>query len=112
MLVDFSCTNVIAEFNNYKAKKPASGNNVPEMGQKQKDHALDALRYGLMHVFKLGATHHLSDVMAGPLASPLATAGTFTSTMSGLMVPAGSADGMAAFREMSDMGIFRMGGSF
>jgi hypothetical protein len=112
MKVDFGCVNVIAEFNNYKAKKPASGNNVPEMGQRVKDHALDALRYGLMHVFKLGATHHLSEVLAGPLASAAALAGSFTATQNGLFVPSGSSDGMAAFREASDMGIFRMGGSF
>jgi hypothetical protein len=35
---------------------------VPEMGQKIADHAIDALRYGAMHIFVLGAQHHLSDV--------------------------------------------------
>ena len=61
-LVDVSCTNTINEFNNYRAPNPVAGRNVPEVGQKAKDHAMDAIRYGLMHLFKLGATHHLSDV--------------------------------------------------
>jgi hypothetical protein len=61
--VDHSCVNVIREFNNYKSKAPVRGNNVPEMGQKQDDHALDAIRYGLMHLFELGAMHHLDEVM-------------------------------------------------
>lgn len=112
MKVDYSCENVIVEFNSYKAKKPVSGNNVPEVGQKAKDHALDALRYGLMHVFKLGATHHLSEVLSGPLATRDAVMGTFTSTMSGFLVPAGSDEGMDAFRQSADMGIFKMGGRF
>jgi hypothetical protein len=29
---------------------------------KKDDHAMDALRYGLMHLFKLGANYHLEDV--------------------------------------------------
>ena len=62
LVVDFSCTNLINEFNNYRAKESRTGTNVPEMGQKMQDHALDALRYGLVHLFRLGAQHHLSDV--------------------------------------------------
>ena len=61
--VDHSCPNVIHEFNNYRSKKSPQGNNVPEMGQKTEDHALDAIRYGLMHLFELGAKHHLSEVL-------------------------------------------------
>lgn len=112
MLVDHSCTNVISEFNSYKSKKPVSGNNVPEMGQNQRDHTLDALRYGLMHIFKLGATHHLSEVLSGPLSSTRHMGGTFTATMSGLMVPAGSDAGMEALYAAAETGIFKMGGSF
>lgn len=112
MLVDYSCTNVISEFNSYKSKKPVSGNNVPEMGQNQSDHTLDALRYGLMHVFKLGATHHLSDVLSGPLGSSQHMGGTFTATMNGLLVPAGSDEGMGALYAAAETGIFKMGGSF
>jgi hypothetical protein len=61
--VDHSCVNTIKEFNNYKSKESPKGMNVPEMGQKMADHAMDAIRYGLVHVFTLGATYHLADVM-------------------------------------------------
>jgi hypothetical protein len=63
LVVDFKCVHTISEFNNYKAKAPRAGTNVPEMGHKMMDHAMDAVRYGFMHVFKLGATAHLADVM-------------------------------------------------
>jgi hypothetical protein len=62
MTVDNSCHNLIREFNNYRAKEPIRGQNVPEMGQKIDDHAIDALRYGLMHCFELGARSHLSEI--------------------------------------------------
>jgi hypothetical protein len=62
LYVDHSCRNTIKEFNNYRSKDPVKGQNVPEMGRKIDDHAMDALRYGLMHVFKLGAIYHLADV--------------------------------------------------
>jgi hypothetical protein len=62
LAVDHSCVHTIKEFNNYKAKSAPRGNNVPEMGQKVEDHAMDALRYGLMHLFELGAQYHLGDV--------------------------------------------------
>lgn len=61
--VDFSCTNLIREFNGYKAPSSVKGKNVQEIGVRQDDHALDALRYGLVHIFRLGATYHLSDVI-------------------------------------------------
>jgi hypothetical protein len=61
-LVDYSCVDMIREMNNYKAKESVSGSNVPEMGQKVSDHSIDALRYGLMHLFVLGVQHHLTDV--------------------------------------------------
>jgi hypothetical protein len=41
---------------------------VPELGNRMEDHALDAIRYGLVHIYKLGAHHHLSDVY-GPTAA-------------------------------------------
>lgn len=63
LYVDHSCKNVIKEFNNYKSKEPVNGSNVPEMGQKIQDHAMDAIRYGLVHLFTLGASHHLDEVM-------------------------------------------------
>jgi len=67
LYVDHACKNVIKEFNNYKSKEPVNGSNVPEMGQKVEDHAMDAIRYGLVHLYELGANHHLSEVM-GPMA--------------------------------------------
>lgn len=60
--VDPSCVNVIREHNNYKAPESIKGLNVPEAGLKQDDHTIDAIRYGLMHVFKLGAIYSLADV--------------------------------------------------
>jgi hypothetical protein len=64
--VDYSCENVIHEFNNYKANESVKGKNVPEMGQKVEDHTIDAIRYGLVHIYQLGATYHLTDVMSPP----------------------------------------------
>jgi len=64
MVVDFDCVNLIGELNNYKSKESRTGQNVPEMGQKIKDHAIDALRYGVVHLFRLGARYHLSDIYA------------------------------------------------
>lgn len=61
--VDYSCTNIIKEFNNYRSPNAIKGKNVQEIGLKQDDHALDAIRYGLVHVYRLGCTHHLTDVM-------------------------------------------------
>lgn len=61
--VDVSCVNTIREFNNYKAPSSVQGKNVQEIGLRQDDHTLDAIRYGLVHVFDLGATYHLTDVM-------------------------------------------------
>lgn len=61
--VDHSCVNLINEFNNYRVADAPKGKDPRELSHKKDDHALDALRYGLMHIFKLGATQHLSDVM-------------------------------------------------
>jgi hypothetical protein len=101
LLVDFDCSEIIDEFNNYKAKKPANGNNVPEVGQKTKDHALDALRYGLMHVLELGCDYHLNDIMGQALYSQPSNAGMFTSE------PVGQPTW-----QQNESGIFTMGGRF
>jgi hypothetical protein len=66
LFIDPSCVNTIREFNTYRAV-PNLNSGTNEHGarsaaEKQDDHALDALRYGLMHKFKLGAQAHLSDV--------------------------------------------------
>jgi hypothetical protein len=65
LVVDLSCVNTIKEFNTYKGKKPTQfADPVKESAQRKDDHAMDAIRYGLMHIFRLGATTHLSDVYA------------------------------------------------
>jgi hypothetical protein len=87
--VDFSCENTIWEFNNYRTPssakgvpiKPANSTKAPA-GMKQRDHALDALRYGAMHKFVLGATYHLADVavMNLPTVGQIAEARAVAST--------------------------------
>jgi len=59
--VDHACAQFIKEMSNYRSNEPIKGRNVPEMGQKISDHGIDALRYGLVHLFRLGA-HHLDEV--------------------------------------------------
>jgi hypothetical protein len=62
LFIDHSCVNLIREFQNYRAQEGTRGQNPKEVAQKIDDHALDALRYGLMHYFVLGARHHLNEV--------------------------------------------------
>lgn len=64
LFVDHSCKNVINEFNNYKAPQSTKGRNVQEIGVRQSDHALDAIRYGLVHLYRLGANRHLAEVIS------------------------------------------------
>lgn len=76
MLIDHSCRNLIHEFNNYRRKETSTAPNeagAAGAAQRQDDHALDALRYGIMHLFELGAQHHLSDVQ--PVTMPLISFG-------------------------------------
>jgi hypothetical protein len=61
-LVDVNCKHVIKEHNDYRSKEPVNGKNVPELAQNVSNHTIDAIRYGLMHIFELGANVHLSDV--------------------------------------------------
>lgn len=68
MVIDHNCNNLIREFGNYKA--PSAGNgrtpkNPRETGNGVDDHALDAIRYALVSIYKLGARHHLRDVGYG-----------------------------------------------
>lgn len=63
LFVDHSCLPVIEEFNNYRANAGANGKNAPEGDNKSANHATDAIRYGLMHIFKLGATSSLADTV-------------------------------------------------
>jgi hypothetical protein len=60
--VDHSCVNTIREHNNYRSKEPVKGQNVPEFGTKMDDHTLDAIRYGLLYIYKLGCTTSLAEV--------------------------------------------------
>jgi hypothetical protein len=67
LYVDPTCVNTIDEFNSYRAvdlSKRAAPRESGSTGaaQKQNDHALDAIRYGLMHLFELGVKHHLTEV--------------------------------------------------
>lgn len=66
LFVDHSCENTIREFNNYRsAPKVTNRNetNLRESAQKYDDHALDALRYGMVHIFKLGANVSIQSVV-------------------------------------------------
>ena len=59
------CKNLIHEFNNYRVKptEVLTESNKAGAAHKVDDHALDALRYGIMHVFKLGAQLHLHETV-------------------------------------------------
>lgn len=68
----------IRELNNYRSKEPIKGQNVPEFGNKVEDHTIDAMRYALLCLYKLGAAgQHLTPdmVTAAPVElSPRAAA--------------------------------------
>jgi hypothetical protein len=78
LFVDYSCTNTIKEFNNYRAANATAGRNPREIAQKIDDHAMDALRYGAVHLFKLGAHQHLSDVYSPSVLTSGEESGFFT----------------------------------
>ena len=82
LTVDPDCVNMIREINNYRSKTPIKGRNVPELGNQIEDHTVDALRYGLMHRFVLGATHQLSETVRSfsTSATRLGGSGTFFQT--------------------------------
>jgi hypothetical protein len=64
--VDPSCRPMIKELSNYRSKAPVKGANVPELGNKVEDHTIDAMRYALLCIFKIGVQYHLNDVMNIP----------------------------------------------
>lgn len=105
--VDYSCTNMIQEMNNYKSNAPVKGKNVPELGQKIQDHTLDAIRYGLVHIYKLGVNSHLSDVLTpGPLAG-------VSDLNEGILVPGTSNNYEKSQLSLTgDGGYFTQGGQF
>lgn len=103
LFVDFKCVNVIREFNNYKAPSSVNGKNVTEMGLRADDHAMDAIRYGLVHLFTLGAHSHLSDVYS-------LTSGANASAVE-MQKTMGSNDGLTESSSL-DAGYFTSVGSF
>lgn len=65
-LVSFEAKDHIREMNNYRSKEPIKGQNVPELGQKVEDHTIDAMRYALLCLFKMGAynSHMVSEMVS------------------------------------------------
>ena len=79
LFVDHSCVHTIREFQTYRAQETRAG--VPatrEAAARQDDHALDALRYGLMHIFELGVNRHLDEVYSISSFEELPASGYFT----------------------------------
>jgi len=65
LYVSSDCPNAIDEFISYKTARQtrATANDPKEVPFKKNDHIMDALRYGLMHIFELGV-YSLVDVYA------------------------------------------------
>jgi len=64
LVVDHSCVNTIREFNNYRAADPPKTDNDPQdKAKKRNDHAMDAIRYALVHLYELGGNRHLEEVI-------------------------------------------------
>lgn len=99
LYVDPSCRNTIREFNNYKAAEGGKDRDPREMAKKNDDHAMDALRYGIMHIFKLGMRVRLADVMdTRDLKDGLSDSGYFTKDAEG-MFPALTGAGFVTLDE-------------
>lgn len=61
--VDHSCKHTIHEFNNYRSMpEPRTGTDPQDKPFKRDDHAIDALRYSLVHLYDLGAGRHLEEI--------------------------------------------------
>lgn len=81
LFVDPSCRDIIREFNNYKSVPGVKDADPREQAKKSEDHALDALRYGLMHIFVLGYRSRLSDLIShDELRAGISDSGFFTNT--------------------------------
>lgn len=65
LIIDPTCTNTISEFQVYRVKKNSSAKESSASGVANNidDHAMDALRYGMMHVFEIGVGSDLSYLM-------------------------------------------------
>ena len=73
--VGYDCKDHIRELNNYRSKEPVKGQNVPELGNKVEDHTIDAVRYALICLFKMGAHNsHLTDGMVNAAPVELSAA--------------------------------------
>lgn len=70
LYVDHSCPHTIFEFNNYRYKESDKADPVESnksgAAVRKNNHIMDGLRYGLMHIFKLGANEHLSQLYLPP----------------------------------------------
>lgn len=67
--VDPSCENHIREMTEYKTKQNVGPNEFTGAGvvsNDSSDHSIDAMRYGLMHLFEVGVRHHLNEVYSAP----------------------------------------------
>lgn len=65
LFVGRSCRWFIREINNYKmAPEPRTGQvDSPNKPLKKHDHAMDAFRYAVVHLFRLGCRRHLAEVV-------------------------------------------------
>lgn len=74
LYITADCVHGIDEFINYRTAKPtrATANDPKEVALKKNDHIMDALRYGLMHLYVLGV-YNLVDVWAAnrPMTKPI-----------------------------------------
>jgi len=62
--VDSSCINHIDEMSGYKTKQNVQMNEFTGAGvvaSSTADHTIDAMRYALMHLYKVGVQHHLHE---------------------------------------------------
>jgi hypothetical protein len=109
--VSWDCKDHIREMNNYRSTEPVKGRNVPELGNKVEDHTIDAMRYGLLCLFKLGAAgQHLTQDMVSaapvelsPRAASEREAARKQDEWSALM--GGNAESTAGFFSMGDSGV-------
>lgn len=105
LFVDHSCVNTIREFNNYRAPSTVGRTlrNPREDAQKYDDHALDALRYALMHLFKLGCTRSISEVYDATDLSSSVSHVDFGVTEEGLFLPVGTEGGYFTMSSLEHM---------
>lgn len=86
LVISPNCPNLIKEFNNYRAPDRVVSS-IRESGAgsaayKQDDHALDALRYGLVHIYELGVQRHLEEVYSLTELNSSAPSGGYFTTKS------------------------------